>query len=230
MAEEEKLETINQLMVKYFVPPVTTMYMRWGETMMVIFFFIIMFVGIAYWYVYSNYSDYQNRISVITNAYLFGKNPQMEFEQYIKNAQANSLGTAINNIQSATSEVVDESSRLNMSANRLAAKVAKDVPKNQAETSNLGISILGNIAKLRDTISKLGGAFVLNNYITDGAVATIKAPSASPMTKAPSSRAPSSMTPGSMTPGSMTPGSMTPGSMTPGSMTPGSMTPGSSPS
>ena len=233
--EEEKLETINQLMVKYFVPPVTTMYMRWGETMMVILFFIIMFVGIAYWYVYSNYSDYQNRISVITNAYLFGKNPQMEFEQYIKNAQANSLGTAINNIQSATSEVVDESSRLNMSANRLAAKVAKDVPKNQAETSNLGISILGNIAKLRDTISKLGGAFVLNNYITDGAVATIKPPSASPMTKAPSSRAPSSMTPGSMAPSSMTPSSMTPSSMTPSSMipssmTPSSMTPGSSPS
>ena len=222
---EEKLETLNELMVKYFVPPVTTMYMHWGETFMVIIFFLVMFVGIGYWYVYSNYSDYQNRIAVITNAYLFGKNPQHEFEQYIKNAQANSLGAAINNIQSATSEVVDESSRLNMSANRLAAKVAKDVPKNQAETSNLGISILGNIAKLRDTISKLGGAFVLSNYITDGAVSTIKPPSASPMTATPSTRTPSTRTPSTVTPSTRTPSTVTPSTRTPSTRTPSTRTP-----
>jgi hypothetical protein len=172
-------ETINSLMTKYFVPPITTRYMQWGQTFMVIFFLLVMFISIAYWYVYSNYSDYQNRISVITNAYLFGKDPQNEFEQYIKNAQASSLSSAVNNIQSNASEMTSESSRLNMSANRLAAKVATDVPNNQAETSNLGISILGGIAKLRDSISKLGGTFVLNNYITDGAISTVKAPNSS---------------------------------------------------
>jgi len=170
-------ESLNELMVKYFVPPLTGQYMQWTQTIMIFIFLIALFVFVLYWYVYVNYSDYQNRISVITNAYLFGKNPQLEFEQYIKNAQENSLDAAVNNIQSNASEVINESSRLNKSANRLAAKVAVDIPQNQAETSNLGISILGNIAKLRDTISKLGGAFVLNNYITDGAISTIKAPS-----------------------------------------------------
>jgi hypothetical protein len=189
-------ETINSLMTKYFVPPITTRYMQWGQTFMVIFFLLVMFISIAYWYVYSNYSDYQNRISVITNAYLFGKDPQNEFEQYIKNAQASSLSSAVNNIQSNASEMTSESSRLNMSANRLAAKVATDVPNNQAETSNLGISILGGIAKLRDSISKLGGTFVLNNYITDGAISTVKAPNSSqPASKNGSSPSPTSSSP-----------------------------------
>jgi len=173
-------ETMDTLMTKFFVPPITTQYMQWGRTFMVIFFLLVMFVSIAYWYIFYNYSDYQSRISVITNAYLFGKDPQNEFEQYIKNAQASSLSSAVNNIQSNASEMISESSRLNMSANRLAAKVATDIPNNQAETSNLGISILSGIAKLRDTISKLGGAFVLNNYITDGAISTVMVPSPSP--------------------------------------------------
>ena len=172
--------TIQDLNIKYFVPPTTTRYMAWGQTIMVLLFFVIMFVCIGYFYVYVNYNDYQNRISAITNAYLFGKNSQNEFEQYIKNSQANSLSSAVNNIQSNAEQVVSESSRLNMSANRLAAKVATDVPQNQLETSNLGVSILGNVAKLRDTISKLGGAFVLNNYISDGAISTIHVPNAAP--------------------------------------------------
>ena len=117
-----------------------------------------------------------------------------------------------------------------MSANRLAAKVAKDVPKNQAETSNLGISILGNIAKLRDTISKLGGAFVLSNYITDGAVSTIKPPSASPMTATPSTRTPSTVTPSTRTPSIITPSTRTPSITTPSIRTPSTRTPTASPS
>lgn len=187
MLNSDKPISMNELMIKYFVPPVTTMYMQWGETVMVLVFFLVMFIGLGYWYVYSNYSEYQNRIAVISNAYLFGKNPQMEFERYITNAQNNSLGAAVNNIQSATSEIVDESSRLNMTASRLANTVATDLPKSASETSNLGISILGNIAKLRDTISKLGGAFVLNNYIQDGAISTVNSPGQSP---APESSSP----------------------------------------
>ena len=97
-------ESLNELMVKYFVPPLTGQYMQWTQTIMIFIFLIALFVFVLYWYVYVNYSDYQNRISVITNAYLFGKNPQLEFEQYIKNAQENSLDAAVNNIQSNASE------------------------------------------------------------------------------------------------------------------------------
>tara|TARA_B000000557_G_scaffold259411_1_gene255213 strand:+ start:701 stop:1300 length:600 start_codon:yes stop_codon:yes gene_type:complete len=185
MSDLDTPPSMNELMIKYFVPPVTTMYMQWGETIMVIIFFLVMFVGLGYWYVYSNYSEYQNRIAVISNAYLFGKDPQMEFERYITNAQNNSLGAAVNNIQSATSEIVDESSRLNMTASRLANTVATDLPQSATETSNLGISILSNIAKLRDTISKLGGSFVLSNYIHDGAISTVKSPEQSSQSPSP---------------------------------------------
>ena len=57
MSDLDTPPSMNELMIKYFVPPVTTMYMQWGETIMVIIFFLVMFVGLGYWYVYSNYSD-----------------------------------------------------------------------------------------------------------------------------------------------------------------------------
>lgn len=161
-----------EFITKYFVPPDTMQYMKWGQAGLVIFFFGVMFAAIAYTYIYINYYTYQDRISVITNAYLFGKNPQQQFENYIKNAQAETISAALNDIQSAGNNLSTANERLNSNASRLARKIDTDVQDKYAESNSLGISIQKNIAKLRDTISKLGGAFVLNNYMTDGAVMT----------------------------------------------------------
>jgi hypothetical protein len=162
----------TDFLIKYFVPPDTTQYMKWGQVGLVVFFFGIMFAAISYAYIYVNYYTYQDRISVITNAYLFGKNPQQQFEQYIKNAQAETISSALNDIQSAGNNLSTANERLNSNASRLARKIDTDVQDKYAESNSLGISIQKNIAKLRDTISKLGGAFVLNNYMTDGAIMT----------------------------------------------------------
>ena len=75
---EENLETILK---RYFIPPNTIQFMRWGQAMMIFVLFGLMLIGILFAYVYANFTDYQNRISVITNAYLFGHDPQTKFEQ-----------------------------------------------------------------------------------------------------------------------------------------------------
>jgi len=164
----------TEFMTTYFVPPNTMQYMKWGQAGLVVVFFGIMFVAIAYAYVYVNYYTYQDRISVITNAYLFGHNPQAQFETYIKNAQAETISAAMNDIQTASSNLSTANERLNENASRLSRKIDTEVQDKYADANNLGISIQSNIAKLRDTISKLGGAFVLNNYMTNGAVMTTK--------------------------------------------------------
>jgi hypothetical protein len=64
--------------------------------------------------------------------------------------------------------------RLDSAATRLDTKVQTEVPKKYVESNSLGVSIQQNIAKLRDTISKMGGAFVLGNYVKDGAINTVK--------------------------------------------------------
>ena len=168
------IETPFEFTTKYFVPPNTIQYMKWGQAGLVVYFFGIMFTAIAYVYVYVNYYTYQDRISAITNAYLFGKNPQVQFESYIKNAQAESISAAVNDIQTASSNISTTNARLNDNASRLSRKIDTEVQDKYADANNLGISIQGNIAKLRDAISKLGGAFVLNNYMTNGAVMTTK--------------------------------------------------------
>ena len=160
--------------VKYFVPPETAQYMLWGQTTLVCIMLLLMFLSIGFLYIYSNFNAYQNRISVIANAALFGRDPQTMFETYIKNTQSESIATTMNNIQSETTNLDTTTYRLDNEANRLLNTVAVDVPKNYAETNNLGISIQKNIAQIRDTLSKVFGTFVLNNYMTDGAVKTIQ--------------------------------------------------------
>jgi len=161
-------------MITYFVPPTTSIYMQWGQTWMVIGFLLVMMISILYIYVYLNLTQFQDRISVISNAYLFGSNPQEKFKQFIQNSQAESVATAMNSIQSTTDNANATNYRLNDKADRLAKQVSVDIPNSYTQTNDLGISIQKNIAQVRDTVSKLAGAFMLNNYITDGAVKTVK--------------------------------------------------------
>lgn len=169
---EENLETILK---RYFIPPKTIQFMRWGQAIMIFVLFGLMFIGILFAYVYANLTDYQNRISVITNAYLFGENPQGKFEQYMKNSQGELISSVMNDIESSAMNLETVNARLDSNASRLSNKVQTEVPKKYIESNSLGVSIQKNIAKLRDTISKLGGSFVLGNYIKDGAINTVKA-------------------------------------------------------
>ena len=168
-------QSMESVFTRYYIPPNTAQYMKWGQTIMVILLFGAMFISILFAYVYANYTDYQNRISVITNAYLFGENPQRTFEQYMKNSQGEVISAVMNDIQSSSTDLGTINARLDSSASRLSKQVSTDVPEKYAETNSLGISIQKNIAKLRDTVSKLAGSFVLGNYITDGALTTVQA-------------------------------------------------------
>lgn len=168
-------QDLESVFTRYYIPPNTAQYMKWGQTIMVILLFGAMFISILFAYVYANYTDYQNRISVITNAYLFGENPQRTFEQYMKNSQGEVISAVMNDIQSSSTDLGTINARLDSSASRLSKQVSTDVPEKYAETNSLGISIQKNIAKLRDTVSKLVGSFVLGNYITDGALTTVQA-------------------------------------------------------
>ena len=168
---DDNLETV---MKRYFIPPNTIQFMRWGQALMIFVLFGLMLIGIMFAYVYANFTDYQNRISVITNAYLFGENPQAKFEQYMKNSQGEIISSVMNDIQSSAMNLETVNARLDSNASHLTNKVQTEVPKKYAESNSLGVSIQKNIAKLRDTISKLGGSFVLGNYIKDGAINTVK--------------------------------------------------------
>lgn len=167
-------ENLESIMKKYFVPPKTINYMKWGQSFMIILLFGFMLIGILFAYIYANYTDFQTRISVITNAYIFGKNPELEFRKYLKNTQGELISAVMNDIQTSTTNLETINARLDSTASRLSNKVQTDVPEKYAETNSLGISIQKNIAQLRDTVSKLAGSFVLGNYIKDGAINTVK--------------------------------------------------------
>lgn len=167
-------ENLESIMKRYFIPPSTIRWSKWGQSFMVFILFGMMLIGILFAYIYANFTDYQNRISVITNAYLFGKDPQRQFTQYMRNSQAELLSSVMNDIQSSSTNLETVNARLDSTASRLSNKVQTEVPTKYAETNSLGVSIQQNIANLRDTVSKLAGSFVLGNYIKDGAINTVK--------------------------------------------------------
>lgn len=160
----------------YFIPPVMNTFMLWGENIMILSFVAAIFFIILLCYVYVNLNQYTTRISVISNAALFGKDPQAMFQYFIQNAQAESIATAMNNIQSTTENINTTTYRLDDKSTLLSRQMSKDVPESSAESTNLGVSIQKGIAQIQDTVSKLGGAFVLGNYMKKGAVQTTQSP------------------------------------------------------
>lgn len=173
-SEYSKDDSKEKILKKYFIPPNTMQLMKWGQTIIIFILFGLMFLGVLYSYVYSNYTDYQNRISVISHANLFGKNPEEEFKKYMNNSQTELLNAAMKDIQNAGTDLETVGARLDSSTSRLVNEVETDVPEKYAEANSLGISIQKNIASLRDSMSKLAGSFVLGNYVQDGVVNTVQ--------------------------------------------------------
>jgi hypothetical protein len=160
----------------YFIPPVINHFMQWGQTAMILVFILALFGVILLLYIYSNFNEYKTRISVISLASFFGRDPQAMFQYFIQNAQAESLATAMNNIQATTQDINTSTYRLNDQSTLLSRQMAKDVPDSNATSNSLGRSIQKGIAQIQDSISKLGGAFVLNNYMNKGVVQTTQSP------------------------------------------------------
>lgn len=170
-ASKKPIEKVVPIM--YFIPPVMSLYLKVKESIIILLFFGAMFLAIIYFYIYSNLNEYQNRISVISNAHLFGKNSQQQFEQYIKNTQAEAVTAAVNDIRSSTENLNTTAYRLDDQSNRLSKQTSVDIPNATEKTQSLAGYIQKNIEQVRDTVSKLVGSFALKGYISDdGAVKT----------------------------------------------------------
>lgn len=147
MAEEESEKPIN-VITKYFVPPTLSIYTEWGLMIGVLLMLPLMFGLILYTYVSLNYSDYYNRIAMMSHSYLFGRNPQSEFDKYVSNTQANAISTAMNNIKSSSDDIVNASNRMNDSSARIAKQMMVDIPNSQDENQNLGNVMQNQVSKL----------------------------------------------------------------------------------
>jgi len=168
------MENINQNITQtLFIPPQTNTYTQWGETILILFFIFCIFVAILILYIYVNKNDYQNKISVISSAHLFGEDPQKKFENYIKNAQSQAITNANSDIYNKNDQINTVANRLQNNTDRLSSKIVNDAASNSNVSNNLGIIMQKNITLLKDTMQKMAGVFMLNTYISDGAIKTV---------------------------------------------------------
>jgi len=156
----------------YFVPPITTNFMQWGESILVILFLLALFALISYLYIYMNINDYQTRISIMTNGYLFGFDPQEKFKQFISDTQAEAITTAMGSIAKSTNTLNTSMNRMDDQSTRLTQQVSNDTKNTSTNIDNLGKMIQDNVGKLGGILEKLGGVLVLNGYMKDGALKT----------------------------------------------------------
>lgn len=163
----------------YFVPPITTTYMQWGETGLTIFFVVGLFALISYLYVYMNINDYQMRYNVMTNGLLFGFDPQEKFKQFITDNQAEAISVALGTINTSTDTLNRAIGRMDDNSTRLTQKLAADNKTTSNAVDNLGKAIQENVGKLGGILNKLGGVLTLNSYMKDGAIKTTQFPAGS---------------------------------------------------
>jgi hypothetical protein len=163
----------------YFVPPITTTYMQWGETGVTILFIIGLFGLITYLYVYMNINDYQMRYNIMTNGLLFGFDPQEKFRQFITDTQAEAISVALGTINTSTDTLNRAVGRMDDNSTRLTQKIAADNKTTSNAVDNLGKAIQENVGKLGGILNKLGGVLTLNSYMKDGAIKTTQLPAGS---------------------------------------------------
>lgn len=156
----------------YFIPPITTTYMQWGEAGLTIFFIASLFGLITYLYVYMNISDYQTRLNVMTYGSLFGFDPQKKFTEFITDTQAEAISVAMGTINTSTNTLNKAIGRMDDNSTRLTQRLAGDNKTTSNAVDNLGKSIQENVGKLSGIIEKLGGVLTLNSYMKDGAIKT----------------------------------------------------------
>jgi len=147
-------EPIN-VITKYFVPPNSAQYSKWGLVFAVFIVLILMFGLILYIYVSLNYYDYYNRINVISNANWFGKNPQIEFQKYIANTQADVISNAMNNIKTSNDNIVNSANRINDRSSRLSKQVLTDVVSQSKDANTLGSMMRTQIDKLVNSVNNM---------------------------------------------------------------------------
>jgi hypothetical protein len=219
--ETQKTANINLESVDisvYFIPPITTSFMKWGESILVIVFLGIMFSIISLLYINVNMNEYQSRIDVMSNGSLYGIDPQQKFEQYIKNTQAEALATAMGTIDKSTDTLNRAINRMDDKSTRLTRQLANDTTTTANSTDSLGTAIQENTGKLGGIVEKLGGALVLNSYMSNGAIKTTQvAPGSSAQTLFSAAPGFAARTLFSAAPGSSNPGSSNPGTNNPGS-------------
>jgi hypothetical protein len=236
--ETQKTANINLESVDisvYFIPPITTSFMKWGESILVIVFLGIMFSIISLLYINVNMNEYQSRIDVMSNGSLYGIDPQQKFEQYIKNTQAEALATAMGTIDKSTDTLNRAINRMDDKSTRLTRQLANDTTTTANSTDSLGTAIQENTGKLGGIVEKLGGALVLNSYMSNGAIKTTQvAPGSSAQTLFSAAPGFAAQTLFSAAPGfadqtlfSAAPGTSNPGSSNPGTNNPGTNNPGS---
>jgi hypothetical protein len=130
-----------------------------------------MFLSIIYFYIRVNLDQYQNRISVIANATVFGLNPQQEFQKFIENAQAEALTSAMSNIQTTSEEVNTNSYRLDDKTQRLNKQISMDITNQTGKKiTDLGKTIGDNIGGILNNIKKSLSQFTVKSSMSNGAV------------------------------------------------------------
>ena len=54
-------ENVEDVFKKYFIPPQSGQFTKWGQAIMVILLFGLMFIGILFAYIYANYTIHYYR-------------------------------------------------------------------------------------------------------------------------------------------------------------------------
>jgi hypothetical protein len=161
----------------YFLPPVTSTFMLWGESATIVLFVLLLFFAIIMMYIYININNYQNNVNLMTNAYLFGYIPQDKFVQYIKNTQHEAIAAAMDNIQTNAENINLNANRLDDNTTLLSRQMSHDVMnKSNIKTNEIGKETKSMINKISNKISEALAQFNLSRYVKGNTVTTSQPP------------------------------------------------------
>lgn len=151
---------------------------NYSPTLMIIFIIIAIIIILYYRDINNNWDKYKCKPIIMMSAGLFNRDTDKNLQECLKHTQSEAIYNSVQNIQ-------DEISGINSSISKIKTNTKSSIVElgigssvgsgsiNQIDPlHNLSIAIQQNIISVKNALSKIMGALVLSNYMTQGAITT----------------------------------------------------------
>ena len=170
-------KNLNNEIVRVFLKPNMINY---SPTLFSIFIIFAIIIIMYYRDINNNWDKYKCKPIIMMTAGLFNRDTDKNLQECLKHTQSEAVYNSVQNVQDEISEINSSISKLktnrNSSISLLGFGSGNDIGSGIISQTdplhNLSIAIQQNIMSVKNALSKIMGALVLSNYMTQGAITT----------------------------------------------------------
>lgn len=159
---------------------------NYSSTLIILFIIVAITLIIYYRDINNNWDKYKCKPIIMMTAGLFNKDSSKNLQECLKHTQSEAIYNSVQNIQGEISEINSSIAKIKTNTNAKISQLKSDGTQviEGDPLHNMSIVLQQNIISVKNAVSKILGALVLSNYMSQGAITTTQSLSNSSIAQA----------------------------------------------